>query len=209
MHLPRFASICLASALACGALLTGRASGSTSQLATLDTTTTSGYLDVRVSIYEKSTKTQRYTLTQQYPAQLLFQRPGNIRLTLRPGAKDEFRMAVTGGWAQWLDLSTGNASKLPADQAIDPLALAVLAKTGALLRLSGAKNLPLPVDSKLDGVRLRPNVWGTTVAGGNIWLNSDSRLVGFDFLMTDGDRVQISVQRFVQNPKIKPGDFVL
>jgi len=203
-----FAASALALAL-CASPSTSHAQSASEALKNLDTSTHSAYFELRISIYTPRGKKSRYVQAKPQTARLLFERPDRLRLVLRPGEKNEFRMVASAGVATWLDLATGNSGKVATAEAIDPLALALLENAGNLLNALGAKDLPPMRTSKLLGARFSPNVWGSTVHGGYLWLSPEGQPAGFEFRMSDGDRVHVSVLRFVPNPKTSPKDFQL
>ena len=210
MNLQRSLScIALALTLSLGSVLSAHAASATAQLQYLDKTTYSGYLDVSVDLYDPPGKDGKYAAPKHYPAQLLFERPDRFRLVLRPGAKNEYRAVAMGGIVQWLDLATGFSGKAAASKITDPLALALLGSAGELLRFTASKDLVLGKNSRISGARLEPNTWGTGVASGTVWLSSDGKPFGFEFLLADRAKVLISVLRFNQNVKTSPGDFQL
>jgi hypothetical protein len=201
--------IALALTLSVGSTLSAHAASATAQLHYLDKTTYSGYFDVSVDLYDPPGKDGKYAAPRRYPAQLLFERPDRFRLVLRPGAKNEYRAVAAGGIVQWRDLGTGLSGTETASKITDPLALALLGTAGEMLRFTASKDIALGPNSKISGARLAPNTWGTSVASGLVWLSSDGKPLGFEFLLADRTKVLISVLRFKQNVATKPGDFQL
>lgn len=201
--------IAIALTLTLGSVLSAHAGSATAQLQYLDKTSYSGYLDVSVDLYAAPKKPGQYEAPKRYPAKLLFERPDRFRMVLRPGAKDEFRAVAEGGIVRWLDLATGISGKDEAGKVTDPLALALLGSAGELLRFSASKDLVMPKDSKISGARLRPNTWSSGVEQGLAWFSSEGKPIGFEFLLTDGTKVFVSVLLFQQNVKTRPEDFQL
>ena len=201
--------IALALTLTVGSALCAHAGSATAQLQYLDKTSYSGYLDVSVDLYDPPQKPGQYEAPKRYPAKLLFERPDRFRLTLRPGAKNEYIAVAEGGIVRWLDRATGLSGQEAAGKVTDPLALALLGSAGELLRFSASKDLAMPKDSKISGARLQPNTWGTGVEQGLAWFSSDGKPIGFEFLLADGTKVFVSVLRFQQNVQTKPEDFKL
>ncbi len=201
--------IALALTLTVGSALSAHAGSATAQLQYLDKTSYSGYLDVSVDLYDPPPKPGQYGAPKRYPAKLLFERPDRFRLTLRPGASNEYIAVAEGGIVRWLDRATGISGKEAAGKVTDPLALALLGSAGELLRFTASKDLAMPKDSKISGARLQPNTWGTGVEQGLAWFSSEGKPIGFEFLLADGTKVFVSVLRFQQNVQTKPEDFQL
>ena len=201
---------CIATVLAVAALasLPAHAQSAASTLSTLDKTTYSGRLDVVVSLYAPTGKPGIDGKPQQYPAQIVFERPDRYRLALRPGAKDEFRAVAEAGIVRWIDYATGFSGKDATAALTDPIALALLGSAGELTRYYGLKEQPVGKESDQFGVRLIPNS-PTNVQTGYAWLSRDGRPTGFDFRLTDGTRVFVAVMRYEQNAKTSAADFQL
>jgi hypothetical protein len=178
------------------------------QLVYLDKTIASGALDVRVDLYDPPNSKGRYGTPKIYPAKLLFARPDQFRLTLRPGAKDEFRAVGNAGLVNWIDYATGFSGKDKAENVIDPVAIALLGSVGELMRFAPAKELPVSAKSTVRGAKLTPKNYGTSVESATAWFSNDQP-IGFEFVLTDRRRVFISVLVFNQNVPTKPSDFQL
>lgn len=185
------------------------AQSATDYLQTLDKTTYSGALDVRVDLYPAPDKYGKVGQPQRYPAKLLFQRPDRFRMVLYPGAKNEYRAVAEGGIVRWLDLSTGLSGKDKIDALVDPLAIALLGTAGELARFGGAKNLPLAKGSKLLGATLTPKGWGSRVTQGLVWLSTDGKPVGYEFRFADGRKLFVAVLTFQHNPQLPPDTWKL
>ncbi|GAB3346259.1 LolA family protein [Lysobacter tyrosinilyticus] len=179
------------------------------QLRAYDKTTYSGYLEVRVSLYGPVDTKGGYAAPTVYTATVLFERPDRFRLTINPGAKNEYRAVAAGGTVQWLDLATGAYGKAKVDEVVDPLASALLASVGELSRFGVAKDVALDPKGPVMGTRVTPMVWGTGVARAFAFFGADGRPAGFDYAMHDGSRVFLAVSYFKQNVKTSPQDFQL
>jgi outer membrane lipoprotein-sorting protein len=194
--------------LAACASLPAHAQSAASALSALDKTTYSGRLDVVVSLYAPTGKPGIDGKPQQYPAQIVFERPDRYRLALRPGEKNAFVAVAEAGVVRWIDYATGLSGKDATDAVTDPIAVALLGSAGEMARYYAMKEQALPKDSDLVGVRLLPRGPGQ-VQSGAAWLSRDGRPTGFDFRMTDGTRVFVAVLAFEQNAKTTPDDFRL
>jgi outer membrane lipoprotein-sorting protein len=205
--------VLVVAALALGTLLAplsaAFAQSATGYLYTLDKTTWSGALDVRVDLYPAPDKYGKVGQAQRYPAKLLFQRPDRFRMVLRPGEKNEYRAVAEGGIVRWLDVATGVSGKDKIDALVDPLAVALLGTAGELTRFGGAKDLPLAKGSKLLGATLAPKGWGSRVTQGLVWLSTDGKPVGYEFRLADGRRVFVAVLGFQHNPQLPPDTWKL
>ena len=201
---------CIAAVLAFAAFAPPHADAQSAAdaLTALDKTTYSGRLDVVVSLYAPTGKPGVDGKPQQYPAQIVFERPDRYRLALRPGAKDGFRAVAEAGVVRWIDDATGLSGKDATAALTDPIAVALLGSAGELSRYYGLKEQATGKDSDQIGVRLVPNGL-TNVQTGYVWLSRDGRPTGFDFRMNDGTRVFVAVMRFEQNAKTTPADFQL
>jgi hypothetical protein len=184
------------------------ASSAVDRLVYLDKTTASGTLDVRVELYDPPNSKGQYGTPKTYPAKLLFARPDQFRLTLRPGAKDEFRAVGSAGIVNWIDYATGFSGKDKAENLVDPVAIALLGSVGELMRFAPAKELPVGTKSTMRGARLSPKNYGTSVESAVAWFSNDQP-IGFEFVLSDKRRVFASVLVFKQNVPTKPGDFQL
>ncbi len=184
------------------------ASSAVDRLVYLDKTTASGALDVRVDLYDPPNSKGQYGAPKTYPATLLFARPDQFRLALRPGAKDEFRAVGNAGIVNWIDYATGFSGKDKAENVIDPVAIALLGSVSELTRFAPAKELPVGPKSKIRGARLTPKSYGTSVESAIAWFSNDQP-IGFEFVLSDKRRVFVSVLVFKQNAPTKPSDFQL
>ncbi len=184
------------------------ASSAVDRLVYLDKTTSSGSLDVRVDLYDSPNSKGQYGAPKIYPAKLLFARPDQFRLTLRPGANDEFRAVGSAGLVSWIDYATGFSGKDKAADVVDPVAIALLGSVGELMRFAPAKELPVGPKSTVRGAKLTPKNYGTSVESATAWFSNDQP-IGFEFVLTDKRRVFISVLVFKQNVPTKPSDFQL
>ena len=202
-------SLALGLSLSLGSALSAQAGIATDQLITFDKTTYSGALSLSVDLYDAPDKYGKLGAPKRYPAQLLFARPDQFKLILRPGKSDEFRAVGSAGTVRWLDLATGFSDKEVAGKVIDPLALALLGAAGELKRFGKPTELPLGKGSKISGARFDPNTYGSGIDRAIIWFSSDGKPVGFEFELSDRRRVFVSVLSFQQNVPTKPGDFVL
>ncbi|MBL8262311.1 MAG: hypothetical protein JNM58_07795 [Xanthomonadaceae bacterium] len=199
----------LALGLASAPLTACLAQSATSYLQSLDKSTWSGALDVRVDLYPAPDKYGKVGQPQRYPAKLLFQRPDRFRMVLYPGQKNEYRAVAEAGIVRWLDLSTGFSGKDRIDALVDPLAVALLGTAGELARFSGAKDLPLAKGSKLLGASLTPKGWGSSVTQGLVWLSSDGQPIGYEFRLADGRRMFVAVLTFQRNLQLPPDTWKL
>ncbi len=178
------------------------------QLIYYDKYTASGLLEVKVDLYDPPNSKGQYGAAKTYPAQLLFARPDQFKLVLRPGAKDEFRAVGSTGTVNWVDYATGFYGKEKAEDVTDPVALALLGSAGELLRFAPAKELPVSKQSVMRGATLSPKSYGSNIRSATAWFNNDQP-IGFEFLLNDKRRVFISILSFKQNVSTKPGDFQL
>lgn len=185
------------------------AQSATDYLYTLDKTTWSGALDVRVDLYPAPDKYGKVGQPQRYPAKLLFERPDRFRMVLRPGAKNEYRAVAEAGIVRWLDLSTGISGKDKIEALVDPMVIGLLGAAGELARYGGAKDLPLAKGSKLLGASFTPKGWGSSVAQGLVWLGTDGKPVGYEFRFADGRKLFIAVLAFQHNPQLPPDTWKL
>jgi hypothetical protein len=204
-------AIALSMTVAATSIATSSAQASSSavdRLTYLDKTTASAALDVRVELYDPPNSKGQYGAPKIYPATLLFARPDQFRLTLRPGAKDEFRAVGNAGLVNWIDYATGFSGKDKASNVVDPVAIALLGSVAELTRFAPAKELPVGPKSAVRGARLTPKNYGTSVESATAWFSNDQP-IGFEFVLTDRRRVFISVLVFKQNVPTKPGDFQL
>lgn len=202
-------SLALGLSLSLGAALSAQAGIATDHLSTFDKTTYSGALTVSVDLYATPDKYGKLGAPKRYPAQLLFARPDQFKLILRPGKSDEFRAVGSAGTVRWLDLATGFSDKEQADKVIDPLALALLSTAGELSRFGKATELAVGKGSKISGARFDPKTYGSGIDKATVWFSSDGKPIGFEFELSDRRRVLISVLSFQQNVPTKPGDFAL
>ncbi|MBX3712044.1 MAG: hypothetical protein KF800_08810 [Lysobacter sp.] len=186
-----------------------QAQSATDFLYSLDKTTQSGALEVRVDLYPAPDKYGKVGQPERYPAKLLFQRPDRFRMVISPGEKNEYRAVAEAGIVRWFDLSTGLSGKDRTDALVDPLAVALLGTAGELARFSSAKDLPLAKGSKLLGATLTPKGWGSGVAQGLVWLDTNGRPVGYEFRLADGRRLFVAVLSFQQNPQLPPDTWTL
>lgn len=197
----------LFSAAAC-ASLPAQAQSAADTLATLDKTTYSGRLEAVVSLYAPTGKPGIDGKPQQYPAQIVFERPDRYRLTLRPGEKNAFVAVAEAGIVRWIDYATGFSGKDTIEAVTDPIAVALLGSAGEMTRYYAMKDQALPKESDVVGARLLPRGL-SQVQSGYAWLSRDGKPTGFDFRLTDGTRVFVAVMAFEQNAKTAPGDFQL
>ena len=112
-------SLALGLSLSLGAALSAQAGIATDHLSTFDKTTYSGALTVSVDLYAAPDKYGKLGAPKRYPAQLLFARPDQFKLSLRPGKSDEFRAGGSAGTVRWLDLATGFSDKEQADKSME------------------------------------------------------------------------------------------
>jgi hypothetical protein len=202
-------SLTLGLSLSLGSVLSAQAGVATGHLATFDKTTYSGALTVSVDLYEAPDKYGKLGAPKPYPAQLLFARPDQFKLILRPGKNDEFRAVASAGIVRWLDVATGFSDKEQVGKVIDPLAVALLSTAGELTRFGKATELALSKGSKISGARFDPRTYGSGIEKATAWFSSDGKPIGFEFELSDRRRVFISVLSFQQNVQTKPSDFVL
>ncbi|MGN6154001.1 MAG: LolA family protein [Lysobacteraceae bacterium] len=205
---PSFFALLFAAAGATCASMPAQAQSAADALATFDKTTYSGRLDVVVSLYAPTGKPGIDGKPQQYPAQIVFERPDRYRLSLRPGQKNAFLAVAEAGIVRWIDYATGFSGKDATDAVTDPIAVALLGSAGEMTRYYAMKEQALPKESDVIGVQLRPRGL-SQVQSGYAWLSRDGRPTGFDFRMTDGTRVFVAVLAFEQNAKTTPDDFQL
>ena len=181
------------------------AQSASQRLADYDKTTTSSAMEVMVDLYPAPDKYGKYGAPSRYPAQVLFERTGRFRISLRPGQKDEYRAVADAGIVRWLDLATGMQGKGTLGELLDPLAHAMLGAAGSLATVVPAKDLPSSKDAKVFGARLQTRQWGSATVEGYAWFASgDGRPTGFEFLLADGRKVFVAVLSYKQNPKIPP-----
>ena len=202
-------SLALGLSLSLGAAFSAQAGIATDHLSTFDKTTYSGALTVSVDLYAAPDKYGKLSVPKRYPAQLMFARPDQFKLILRPGKSDEFRAVASAGTVRWLDLATGFSDKEQADKVIDPLALALLSTAGELSRFGKATELAVSKGSKISGARFDPKTYGSGIEKATAWFSSDGKPIGFEFELSDRRRVNISVLSFQQNVPTKPSDFML
>ena len=179
-----------------------------SDLVALDKSLVSGWLDARVEFYAPPDAKGNAGTPKVYPAQLLFARPGQFRLVLRAGAKDEYRAAASGGFVSWIDMSTGIGGKDSVDKVVDPFTRAMLGVAGAITRFAPAKEIAVNPQYPLRAAKLTTNVYGSNVISSKAWFYND-QLTGFEFLLSDNSRVFVSVLTLKQNVATKPTDFTL
>lgn len=209
-HRIPLARLLLACVLSLGATWPALAQTSASaQLEWLDKTTWSGRLDALVDLYPAPDAKGQIGAPVRYPVELLFERPDRYRLILRPGTKQELRIAAEGGIVRWYDLTTGISGKDEADNVTHPLALALLATAGELLRFGNASDLPALKNSPLRGARLDPKGHAAGVRDTIVWFGDEGHLIGIEINRTDGSRVFLAVLEFERNVKTSPGDFQL
>lgn len=180
------------------------AQSATSYLQSLDKSTWSGALDVRVDLYPAPDKYGKVGQPQRYPAKLLFQRPDRFRMVLYPGQKNEYRAVAEAGIVRWLDLSTGVSGKDRIEALVDPVVIGLLGAAGELTRYGGAKDLPLAKGSKLLGATFTPKGWGSSVTQALVWLSTDGKPVGYEFRFADGRKLFVAVLAFQHNPQLPP-----
>ena len=202
-------SLALGLSLSLAAVLPAQAGLATDHLSTFDKTTYSGALTVSVDLYDAPDKYGTLGVPKRYPAQLLFARPDQFKLILRPGKSDEFRAVGSAGVVRWLDLATGFSDKEQAGKVIDPLALALLGTAGELNRFGKATELALSKGGKISGARFDPKTYGSGIDKATVWFSSEGKPIGFEFELSDRRRVLVSVLSFQQNVQTKPGDFIL
>jgi hypothetical protein len=200
----------LLAALALGATWPAFAQTSASaRLAWLDKTTFSGRIDAIVEAYPAPDAKGGIGAPERYPVELLFERPDRYRAVLRPGTKQELRIAAEAGIVRWYDLASGLSGKESADDVSHPLALALLATAGELSRFGTAVDLPGVKNSPLHGARLDPKGYGAGVMSVIAWFGSEGQLVGLDIQRSDGSRLFLAVQTFDRNVQTSPDDFRL
>jgi hypothetical protein len=200
----------LLAALSLGATWPAFAQTSASaQLEWLDKTTLSGRIDALVDAYPAPDAKGGIGAPERYPVELLFERPDRYRVVLRPGTKQQLRIATEAGIVRWYDLATGLSGKEQADDVSHPLALALLATAGELSRFGTAVDLPAVKNSPLRGARLDPKGHAAGVLSAIAWFGSDGQLVGLDIQRSDGSRLFLAVQTFDRNVQTSPDDFRL
>ncbi|TXH67475.1 MAG: hypothetical protein E6Q88_10540 [Lysobacteraceae bacterium] len=180
----------------------------TANLIALDKNTSTGWLDARVELYAPPDAKGNLGAPKVYPAQLLFARPGQFRLVLRTGAKNEYRAASNGSVVTWMDYGTGIGGQQKYADVVDPFTQAMLGVAGAITRFTAAKEIAMSANSPLRGARLATKVYGSSVVSSKAWFSND-KLIGFEFLFADNSRVFVSVLSMKQNVPTKPSDFVL
>jgi hypothetical protein len=200
----------LLAALALGATWPAFAQTSASaQLQWLDKTTFSGRIEAIVDAYPVPDAKGGIAAPERYPVEVLFERPDRYRVVLRPGTKQELRIAAEAGIVRWYDLATGLSGKEQADDVSHPLALALLATVGELSRFGTAVDLPAIKNSPLRGARLDPKRYGAGVLSAIAWFGSEDQLVGLDIQRSDGSRLFLAVRTFDRNVQTSPDDFRL
>lgn len=180
----------------------------TADLTALDKSLASGWLDARIEFYAPPDAKGNAGTPKVYPAQLLFARPGQFKLVLRAGAKDEYRAACSNGLVSWIDMATGFASKDTYDNIVDPFTRSMLDVAGAISRFAPAKEIAVNPQTPLRGAKLTTRTYGSSVVSSKAWFNND-HLTGFEFLLSDNSRVFVSVLSFKQNVATKASDFTL
>lgn len=180
----------------------------TANIIALDKSTTTGLLDARIEFYAPPDAKGNAGTPKVFPAKLLFARPGQFKLVLRAGAKDEYRAVASGGSVSWLDMGTGTAGQGKYETVVDPFTRALLGVAGAISKFAPAKELPMNPNSPMRGAKLTSNVYGTSVITTRTWFYND-KLSGFEFTLSDNSRVFVSILSFKPNVTTKPGDFTL
>lgn len=180
----------------------------TADLTALDKSTTSGWLEARIEFYPPPDAKNNAGTPKIIPAQLLFARPNQFRLVLRPGAKDEYRAAASGGVVSWLDMGTGMGGQSKYDTLVDPFTRAMLGVAGAITRHAPAQDIPVNPNSPLRGAKSTTRTYGASVVSSKTWFYND-KPIGFEFTLSDHSRVFVSVLSFKPNVATKPGDFSL
>lgn len=180
----------------------------TADLIALDKSIATGWLEARVEFYPPPDAKNNAGTPKIVPAQLLFARPNQFRLVLRPGAKDEYRAAASGGVVRWLDMATGIGGQAKYDTLVDPFARAMLGVAGAIARQAPAKEIAVNPNAPLRGTKATTRTYGSSVISSKAWFYNDQP-VGFEFVLSDNSRVFVSVLTFKPNVATKPGDFSL
>lgn len=184
------------------------ATSATANLVALDKSLKSGWIDARIEFYPAPDAKGNIGQPQVFPAQLLFARPGQFRLVLRTGAKNEYRAAASGGVVSWIDYGTGMGGQSKYQDLMDPFTRSMLDITGAITRFTPAKEQALDPKGPLRGAAMRTRVYGSSVVASHAWFANDQP-TGFDFTLSDQRRVVVSVLAFKPNVATKPGDFRL
>ncbi len=119
------------------------ATSATANLVSLDKSIKTGWIDARIEFYPAPDAKGKIGAPQVFPAQLLFSRPGQFRLVMRTGAKNEYRAAATGGVVSWIDYGTGIGGQAKYQDLMDPFTRSMLDITGAITRFTPAKEQTL------------------------------------------------------------------
>ena len=184
------------------------ATSATANLVSLDKSTKTGWIDARIEFYPAPDAKGKIGSPQVFPAQLLFSRPGQFRLVMRTGAKNEYRAAATGGVVSWIDYGTGIGGQAKYQDLMDPFTRSMLDITGAITRFTPAKEQTLDPKGALRGAAMSTRVYGSSIVASHAWFAND-RPTGFDFTLSDKRRVVVSVLTWKPNVTVKPGDFSL
>lgn len=200
-------ALCASSGVLCPS--PASAASATDDLLVLDKRLYSGFLDVSVDRFPAPDKNGKRGAPERTPAQLLFERPDRFRMTLHPGAWNEFRAVGEAGVVRWLDLATGLSGKDATEKAIDPLAAWLLGTVGEMTRFGTAEDLPAASSkSGAYGARLAPDTFGTDVSAAIAWF-ANGTPTGLELRFVDGSSMFVSVLRFERNVKTSAGDFQL
>jgi len=187
---------------------TQAANSATADLVALDKSVKTGWIDARIEFYPAPDAKGKIGSPQVFPAQLLFSRPGQFRLVMRTGAKNEYRAAATGGVVSWIDYGTGIGGQAKYQNIMDPFTRSMLDITGAITRFSPAKEQTLDPKGAIRGAAMTTRMYGSSIVASHAWFANDLP-TGFDFTLSDKRRVVVSVLTWKPNVTVKPGDFSL
>lgn len=206
IRIHRIAAVLMLALLPLGAAQA--ANSATANLIALDKSLKTGWLDARIEFYPAPDAKGNLGAPQVFPAQLLFARPGQFRLVLRTGAKNEYRAAATGGVVSWMDYGTGIGGQAKYQNIMDPFTRSMLDITGAITRFAPAKEQTLDAKGVLRGAAMNTRVYGSSIVASHAWFANDLP-TGFDFILSDNRRVVVSILAYKPNVATKPGDFTL
>lgn len=184
------------------------ANSATANLVALDKSLKTGWIDARIEFWPAPDAKGNLGTPQVFPAQLLFARPGQFRLVLRTGAKNEYRAAATGGVVSWMDYGTGIGGQAKYANIMDPFTRSMLDITGAITRFSPAKEQTLDPKGVLRAASMNTRVYGSSIVASHAWFGNDQP-IGFDFTLSDNRRVVVSILSYKPNIPTKPTDFTL